>query len=83
MTEAKASVAPSLCSLPRGGASVVVTGRTESKIKETVQLIEKADGKGLAVTCDVRKEDQVKAALQKTKETLRATAYCLEQCRRR
>ena len=51
------------------GASVVVSGRTESKIKETVQLIEKADGKGLAVTCDVRKEDQVRAALQKTKET--------------
>ena len=50
------------------GASVVVSGRTESKIKETVDLIEKADGKGLALTCDVRKEDQVRAALQKTKE---------------
>jgi NAD(P)-dependent dehydrogenase (short-subunit alcohol dehydrogenase family) len=32
-------------------------------------LIESAGGKGLAVTCDVRKEDEVKAALQKTKET--------------
>lgn len=52
----------------KGGVSVVVTGRTESKIKETVQLIESAGGKSLAVTCDVRKEDEVKAALQRTKE---------------
>lgn len=50
------------------GASVVVTGRTESKIKGTVRLIESAGGKGLAVTCDVRKEGDVKAAFQKTKD---------------
>jgi NAD(P)-dependent dehydrogenase (short-subunit alcohol dehydrogenase family) len=50
------------------GASVVVTARTESKIKATVQLIESFGGKGLAVTCDVRKEHEVKAALQWTKE---------------
>jgi NAD(P)-dependent dehydrogenase (short-subunit alcohol dehydrogenase family) len=50
------------------GASVVVSGRTESKIKETVVLMEEADGKRLEVICDVRKEDQVRAAFQKTKE---------------
>lgn len=55
--------------LSQGGASVVVTGRTEAKIKETVRLIETAGGKAQAITCDVRKEDEVKAALQKTKET--------------
>ena len=53
----------------KGGASVVVTGRTAAKIKETVQRIETGGGKALAVTCDVRKEDEVRAALQKTKET--------------
>ena len=52
-----------------GDASVVVAGRTEAKLKETVQLIESAGGKGLAVSCDVRKENEVKTALQITKET--------------
>lgn len=55
--------------LSQAGASVVVTGRTEAKIKETVRLIETAGGKARAITCDVRKEDEVRAALQKTKET--------------
>lgn len=52
----------------KDGASVVVAGRTESKLQETVRLIESAGGRGLAVVCDVRKEDQVKAALEKTKQ---------------
>ena len=52
----------------QGGASVVVTGRTEEKLNETVRLIESAGAKGLAVTCDVRNEDEVKAALQRTKD---------------
>ena len=60
------------------GASVVVSGRTESKIKETVDLIEKADDKGHAINCDVRKKDQVRAALQKDQRNLRATRYCRE-----
>ena len=34
----------------KGGASVVVAGGTEAKLKEKVQLIEDAGGKGLAVT---------------------------------
>ncbi|WP_409236170.1 SDR family NAD(P)-dependent oxidoreductase [Streptomyces sp. PA5.6] len=35
------------------GANVVVAGRTESTLKETVDLIEAAGGKALAVTADV------------------------------
>lgn len=52
----------------KDGASVVVAGRTEPKLQETVRLIESAGGRGLAVVCDVRKEDEVKAALEKTKQ---------------
>jgi len=53
----------------RDGASVVVAGRTEAKIKETVHMIDGGGGKGLAVPCDVRDENQVRAALEKVKET--------------
>ncbi|MFD6431393.1 SDR family NAD(P)-dependent oxidoreductase [Streptomyces venezuelae] len=35
------------------GANVVVAGRTESTLKETVDLVEAAGGKALAVTADV------------------------------
>ncbi len=50
------------------GAAVVVSGRTQSKIEETVRLIESARGKAHAVICDVRDEAEVKSALTKTKE---------------
>ena len=44
------------------GADVVVAGRTESALHETVDLIlERTDRKALAQVTDVRVEDQVRA----------------------
>jgi NAD(P)-dependent dehydrogenase (short-subunit alcohol dehydrogenase family) len=45
------------------GAKVVVVDISESGIKETARLIEEAGGSALAVTCDVREAEQVKAAV--------------------
>ncbi len=41
------------------GADIVVTGRTKETLEAAVKKIEKYGRKGLAVTCDVSKEDQV------------------------
>lgn len=53
----------------REDASVVVTGNSEASIRETVRLIDEADGQALAIECDVAKEDDIKAAIDKTRNT--------------
>ena len=50
------------------GASVAAAGIAEADVVETVRLIEENGGRGLALTCDVTQETDVKAALDKTVE---------------
>ena len=45
------------------GAKVAVSGRREDRLKETIQAIESQGGSGLAVPCDVSREEQIKSAL--------------------
>lgn len=49
----------------REGASVAVVGRTLEELEETVQLIEQDGGRAVAVTCDVAKSDEVRAAVER------------------
>lgn len=60
----------------RDGANVVITGKTDQPhpvlpgtIHTAAEEVEKAGGRALAVVCDIRFEDQVFAAVQKTVET--------------
>jgi peroxisomal 2,4-dienoyl-CoA reductase len=46
------------------GARVAVCGRTQSRLDETVAAIEMNGGEALAVAADVRKPDQIAAAVQ-------------------
>src|ERR1700710_2725747 len=57
----------------RDGANVAVLGKTDTPnpklagtVHETVAEIEAAGGRGVACVCDVRFEEQVEAAVQKT-----------------
>src|SRR3954466_1688112 len=52
----------------RQGASVVVADVSDEGNQETSRLIEKEGGRALAVRCDVRRGEEVKAALDKTME---------------
>jgi len=52
----------------REGASVVVADVSERDNQDTARLIEEHGGRALAVRCDVAKNDEVKAALDKTAE---------------
>lgn len=52
----------------KAGASVAVVGRSQANIQETVDLIEKAGGRAIAIQADVSHEDDVKAAVDKTVE---------------
>jgi NAD(P)-dependent dehydrogenase (short-subunit alcohol dehydrogenase family) len=52
----------------REGARVVVAGLTEQANQEAARMIEEAGGQALAVTCDVARTEDVKAALDKTIE---------------
>lgn len=54
----------------RGGASVAVVGRTREELEESVHLIEQEGGRGVAITCDVGKSDEVRAAVERTVEAL-------------
>jgi NAD(P)-dependent dehydrogenase (short-subunit alcohol dehydrogenase family) len=53
----------------RDGAHVVVADISEQGSQETARLIEELGGRVLAVTCDVTRAEDVKAALDKTIET--------------
>src|SRR5437660_5400159 len=50
----------------RAGASVVVADVSEQGNQETARMIEQQGGHALAVQCDVRRSEDVKAALDKT-----------------
>ena len=52
----------------REGANVVVADVSEQDNRETVRMIEEAGGRTLAVACDVRRSEDVKAALDGTVE---------------
>src|ERR1044072_9464021 len=52
----------------RESASVVVADVSEEGNQETPRLIEEIGGRALAVTCDVTRAEDVKAALDKTVE---------------
>jgi NAD(P)-dependent dehydrogenase (short-subunit alcohol dehydrogenase family) len=47
------------------GASVVVADISEQGVQETARLVEETGSRALAVVCDVRKADEVKAAVDK------------------
>ena len=49
----------------REGASVIVADIAEKGVQETARLIEETGTRALAVVCDVRKADDVKAAVDK------------------
>jgi NAD(P)-dependent dehydrogenase (short-subunit alcohol dehydrogenase family) len=53
----------------REGASVVVADLSEQRNQETARMIEEAGGWALAVKCDVSRDNDVKAALERTFET--------------
>ena len=52
--------------LARYGADIVVTGRTLSTLEETVKEVEALGRKGLAVTCDVTNQKQVRNLVAQT-----------------
>jgi NAD(P)-dependent dehydrogenase (short-subunit alcohol dehydrogenase family) len=52
------------------GAAVAVAGIPEDGVRETARLIEQDGGRALALPCDVTSEDDVRAALDRTVETL-------------
>jgi len=52
----------------REGAGVAVADVSEQGNQETARMIEEAGGRALAVRCDVTREEDVKAALDKTAE---------------
>jgi NAD(P)-dependent dehydrogenase (short-subunit alcohol dehydrogenase family) len=54
----------------REGASVVAADLSEQDNRETARRIEEAGGRALAVGCDVRRTEDVKAALDKTVDAL-------------
>ncbi len=47
----------------REGASVVVADIAEEGVQETARLVQETGNRALAVVCDVRKADDVKAAV--------------------
>jgi NAD(P)-dependent dehydrogenase (short-subunit alcohol dehydrogenase family) len=51
------------------GAAVVVADVAEAGNRETARLVEQAGGRALAVRCDVSREEDVKAALDRAAET--------------
>src|SRR4051794_25592831 len=53
----------------REGAGVVVADVSEGGNQETARLVEQAGGRAFAVRCDVSREEDVKAALDKAVET--------------
>ncbi len=59
----------------REGASVVVADASEANNRETARIIEQAGGRALAVRCDVSRDEDVKAALEKTIEVFGRLDY--------
>ena len=47
----------SLC-FAREGAAVICAARSAELVRETAELVQRAGGRALAVTCDATKEDE-------------------------
>ena len=56
--------------LAGAGATVAVTGRTESKLADTLKILKDRGGKGLAITCDVFKAEDITRTVARTVEAL-------------
>jgi len=50
----------------RQGAAVAVAGRTESKLMDTVRLIEQAEGLAAAIPCDVSSAEDIARTVERT-----------------
>ena len=53
----------------REGANIVIADVSEQDNQETAGMIEESGGRALAVRCDVKRAEDVKAALDRTVET--------------
>ena len=56
--------------LAAAGATVAVTGRTESKIADSLKTLTGRGGKGLAIVCDVFKAEDITRTVARTVEAL-------------
>src|SRR5829696_4752409 len=59
----------------REGASVVAADVSEQGNQQTARLVEQAGGRALAVRCDVSRDAEVRAALDKAVETFGRLDY--------
>ena len=59
----------------REGASVAVADASEANNRETARIIEQAGGRAFALQCDVSREEDVSAALEKTIEVFGRLDY--------
>jgi citronellol/citronellal dehydrogenase len=73
--------------LAKEGANIVIAAKSTEphpKLPGTIFSaaadMEKAGGKGLAIKCDIRNEDEVIAAVQKTVENIWWHRYINQQC---
>ena len=66
----------------KDGAKVVVCGRNKKRGHETIDMIEKAGGEGIFVTCDVSKKDDIKDYDSLTLQVDNASAPDAESRRR-
>ena len=56
--------------LAKEGATILILGRNEIKIKELIATIESEGGKAEGYLCDVTDEDQVKKAAEEVKNAV-------------
>jgi NAD(P)-dependent dehydrogenase (short-subunit alcohol dehydrogenase family) len=52
--------------LAREGVAVVVAGRTESKLEETVHMIDAAGGRAESIVCDVSRPENITRTVERT-----------------
>lgn len=52
--------------LAREGVAVAVAGRTESKLVETVSMIEAAGGRAVPIVCDVSRSEDITGTVERT-----------------
>lgn len=63
------------------GASVVIVGSSDNHLEEAINRI-KQEGEAIAIKCDVRRAEEVKAALDQTIKTYGRLDYaCNNACR--
>ena len=55
--------------LAKAGASIVASGRTLSKVQETIKEIEVLGGKGIALECEVTNQEHIESCVKKTLST--------------